>query len=990
MNKRLLRILGLLLIGFVPISSFGQNANLSGKILDKNNEGLVGATVMLQGTTKGTVTDPVGNYSIPDIAPGTYQVVFSFIGYKTVAESVTLTAGQNLALDKKLDADILFLDEAVVVGYGTISSGDLTGSTRVIKDEDFTKGNVTTPEQLITGKVSGVQITSNNGAPGSGSRIRIRGGTSINASNDPLIVIDGVPVDNEGISGAADPLSLVNPNDVESFVVLKDASAAAIYGSRGANGVILITTKKGNGGNRLRLNLQQNLSLSTVAKQVPVLSADELRDAVNTYGTDAQKSVLGNANTNWQDEIYRNAFISETNIGLSGGLKNLPYRLTLNYKYEEGALHRHQLERTAVGLNLTPSFFNDNLKLEINTKFTLMDNFFADQGAIGAAIGFDPTQPVNSGADAFGGYFEWLNLNGTKPNNLAIKNPVGLLYQKEDVSNVLRFIGNAKMDYRFPFMPDLHAVVNVGTDYSSSNGSVTIPDMAASQFLQGGERSMYEQTKTNELLEAYFNYNKSLPGAKSEIDLTAGYSYQFWTRESPSFALLNYTNDTVRAAGIPFYTENALISYYGRMNYTYNKKYVLTTTMRRDGSSRFAPENRWGMFPSAAFAWKISDEDFLDGNLIVSHLKLRAGYGITGQQDIGNDYPYQANYQNSTTTAQYQFGNQFYNLLRPDGFDYNIKWEETASSNIGLDYGFMNDRIYGSLDFYQKNTTDLLAIVDVPAGANFKNEILTNVGSMVNRGVEFEFNWVAISDGKRELIFGANATANRNEITKLTRVPDENSVGILTGGIEGGIGNNVQIHAVGHPANSFYVYEQLYGDDGKPLAGEFADRNGDGIINEDDRYIAQNPNPDFMLGFFSNYETGDWTFAFNMRAEIGRYVYNNVNSTRGHYQAIPAQNWMINLNPSFLESGLMTATTEQFLSDHWIEKANFFRMDYFRVGYDLGEAFKGKANVQVGATVNNVFVWSPYSGIDPENTNGIDLNLYPRPRIFALNLNITF
>jgi iron complex outermembrane receptor protein len=973
-----------------PIALFAQNATLSGKILDENNEGLVGATVMIQGTTKGTVADPMGNYTISDIAPGTYQVVFSFIGYKTVAESVTLTDGQNLTLDKKLDADILFLDEAVVVGYGTISSGDLTGSTRVIKDEDFTKGNVTTPEQLITGKVSGVQITSNNGAPGSGSRIRIRGGTSINASNDPLIVIDGVPVDNEGIDGAADPLSLVNPNDIESFVVLKDASAAAIYGSRGANGVILITTKKGKGGNRLRLNLQQNLSVSTVAKQVPVLSADELRDVVNTYGTDAQKSVLGDANTNWQDEIYRNAFISETNIGLSGGLKNLPYRLTLNYKYEEGALQRHQLERTAVGLNLTPSFFNDNLKLEINTKFTLMDNFFADQGAIGAAISFDPTQPVNSGADAFGGYFEWLNPDGTKPNNLAIKNPVGLLYQKEDVSNVLRFIGNAKMDYRFPFMPDLHAVVNVGTDYSSSNGSVTIPDMAASQFLQGGERSMYEQTKTNELLEAYFNYKKSLPGAKSEIDLTAGYSYQFWTRESPSFALLDFANDTVRAAGIPFYTENALISYYGRMNYTYNKKYVLTATLRRDGSSRFAPENRWGMFPSAAFAWKISDEDFLAGNLIVSHLKLRAGYGITGQQDIGNDYPYQANYQNSTTTAQYQFGNQFYNLLRPDGFDYNIKWEETASSNIGLDYGFMNDRIYGSLDFYQKNTTDLLAIVDVPAGANFKNEILTNVGSMVNRGVEFELNWVAISDGKRELIFGANATANRNEITNLTRVPDENSVGILTGGIEGGIGNNVQIHAVGHPANSFYVYEQLYGEDGKPLAGEFADRNGDGIVNGDDRYIAQNPNPDLMLGFFSSYQTGDWTFAFNMRAELGRYVYNNVNSTRGHYQAIPAQNWMINLNPSFLESELMTATTEQYLSDHWIEKANFLRMDYFRVGYDLGETFKGKANVQVGATVNNVFVWSPYSGIDPEITDGIDLNLYPRPRIFALNLNVTF
>ncbi|MFY0673766.1 MAG: SusC/RagA family TonB-linked outer membrane protein [Bacteroidia bacterium] len=976
------------------MSLFGQNAILSGKILDENDEGLIGATVMLQGTTKGTVADPMGNYTISDIAPGTYQVVYSFIGYKTVAESVTLSAGQSLSLNKKLEADILFLDEAVVVGYGTISSGDLTGSTRVIKDEDFTKGNVTTPEQLITGKVSGVQITSNNGAPGSGSRIRIRGGTSINASNDPLIVIDGVPVDNEAINGSPDPLSLINPNDIESFVVLKDASAAAIYGSRGANGVILITTKKGKGSSRLRLNLQQNLSLSTVAKQVPVLSADELKDVVNTYGTDAQKSVLGDANTNWQDEIYRNALISETNIGMSGGVKNLPYRLTLNYKYEEGALHRHQLERTSVGLNLTPSFFNDNLKLEINTKFTMMDNFFADQGAIGAAISFDPTQPVNSGADAFGGYFEWLNPAGTKPNNLAIKNPVGLLNQKDDVSNVLRFIGNAKMDYRFPFLPDLHAVVNVGTDYTNSNGSVTISDAAASQFLQGGERSQYEQTKTNELLEAYFNYKKALPGAKSEIDLTAGYSYQFWTRDEPAFALLSYNYDTVRAANIPFYTENALISYYGRMNYTYNKKYVLTATLRRDGSSRFAPENRWGMFPSAAFAWKISDEDFLDGNLVVSHLKLRAGYGITGQQDIGNDYPYQANYQTSTTTAQYQFGNQFFNLLRPDGFDYNIKWEETASSNIGLDFGFLNDRIYGSLDFYVKNTSDLLAIVDVPAGANFKNEILTNVGSMTNSGIEFEFNWVAISDGKRELIFGANATANRNEITKLTRIPDESSVGILTGGIEGGIGNNVQIHAVGHPANSFYVYEQLYGDDGKPLEGEFADRNGDGLVNEDDRYIAQNPNPDMMLGFFGNYQTGDWTFAFNMRAEFGRYVYNNVNSTRGFYQAIPAENWMINLNPSFFDSEIIAASTEQYLSDYWIEKANFLRMDYFRVGYDLGETFKGKANVQVGATVNNVFVWSPYSGIDPEAINdgnlGIDLNLYPRPRIFALNLNVTF
>lgn len=990
MRNLLFQAFRIVLLGLMPMAALAQNATLTGKVLDEEKEGLIGATIMLEGTTKGTVTDFEGNYTISGIAPGTYKVSYSFVGYKTTTASVTFTDGQNVTKNMELTGDVLFLDEAVVVGYGTISSGDLTGSTRVIKDEDFTKGNVTTPEQLITGKVSGVQITSNNGAPGSGSRIRIRGGTSINASNSPLIVIDGVPVDNEGIDGAADPLSLINPNDIESFVVLKDASAAAIYGSRGANGVILITTKKGVGSNRLKVNLQQNTSLSTVANTVDVFTADELRKVVEENGTDAQKAVLGDANTNWQNEIYRNALISETNIGLSGGIKKLPYRLTLNYKHEEGALLRHQMNRTAVGLNLNPTLFNDNLKVEVNTKLSMIDNVFANQDAIGAAISFDPTQPIYQDGSDFGGYFEWLNNAGTKPNNLAIKNPVGLLDQKQDLSNVMRFIGNAKLDYRFPFAPDLHAVVNVGGDISNSSGNVTIPETAATKFLQGGERTQYEQNKTNRLLEAYFNYKKELPGIKSEFDITGGYSYQRWMRESPRFPTLNIANDTVVPAGIDFHTENALISYYGRLNYSLNKKYLITATLRRDGSSRFSPENRWGMFPSAAFAWKISDENFLKNNLVLTHLKLRAGYGITGQQDINNDYAYQANYQTSTTTAQYQFGNQYYSLLRPDGFDYNIKWEETASSNIGIDYGLLNDRIYGSLDFYVKNTKDLLAIVDVPAGANFKNEILTNVGSMTNSGVEFELNWVAISDGKRELILGANATANRNEITKLTRIPDEASVGILTGGIDGGIGNNAQIHAVGNPANSFYVYEQLYNEAGKPLEGEFADRNEDGVVNEQDRYIAQNPNPDMFLGFFGSYTAGKWSAAFAMRAELGRWVYNNVNSTRGFYGAIPAENWMINLNPSFYESGLMNSTTEQYLSDYWIEKANFLRMDYIRVGYDLGKALKGKAMVNLGVTVNNVFVISPYSGIDPEITDGIDLNLYPRPRIFALNVNVNF
>ncbi|MBI1184717.1 SusC/RagA family TonB-linked outer membrane protein, partial [bacterium] len=665
------------------------------------------------------------------------------------------------------------------------------------------------------------------------------------------------------------------------------------------------------------------------------------------------------------------------------------------YKHEEGALLNNYMNRATVGLNLNPTFFKENLKVEVNTKYTINNNSFSDQGAIGAAISFDPTQPAYSGNEAYGGYFEWLDQNG-KPNTLAMKNPLGLVNQKQDLSDVHRFIGNAKLDYRLPFLPALHAVVNVGGDFTHSAGTVVIPATAASQFLQGGQKTQYEQTKGNRLLETYLNYDKRFEKIKSELDFTGGYSYQNWSRQSPSFPVLKENGDTITRPGIDFYTENTLISYYGRLNFTVNKKYVLTATLRRDGSSRFSPDTRWGMFPSAAFAWKISDENFMKNNRKFTYLKLRAGYGVTGQQDIGNDYPYQPNYQKSTSTAQYQFGYDmngnpmFYGLLRPDGYDYNIKWEQTASSNIGFDYGFFNDRIYGSIDFYLKQTKDLLAVVNVPAGANFKNQILTNVGSMTNRGVEFELNVVAISKKETELIIGANATSNYNEITKLTQNPNANSKGILTGGIDGGIGNNIQIQSVGHAANSFYVYEQKYDDQGKPIAGEFVDRNNDGVINTDDRYIYKKPTPAAYIGIYLNLTHKKWTFATNVRSELGRYVYNNVNSTRGYYGAIPAQNYIVNLNPSFLESGLMKSTTNQFLSDYWIEKANFIRMDYFRVGYDMSDVFKDKIHLQVGVTVNNVFVISPYSGIDPEIANGIDLNLYPRPRIFALNLNFNF
>lgn len=983
----------LLLTAFVANA---QNATLTGKLTDENSEGLIGATVLVMGTSKGTVTDFEGNFTVADIPPGTYAVKFSYIGYKPLVDTLTFTAGGSVEANKSLFADVMMLNEAVVVGYGAISSGDLTGSTKVVKDEDFAQGNISTPEQLISGKVSGVQITSYGGAPGAGSQIRIRGGTSLSASNAPLIVIDGIPVDNEGISGASNPLTLINPNDIESMVVLKDASAAAIYGSRGANGVIIITTKIGADGGALKVTAQQATSLSTVAGLVNVLDADQLRAAVEENGTPGQLDLLGDANTNWQEEIYNNALISETNVSLTGGVKGLPYRLSLGYKHENGLLLRNHMNRSSVGLNLNPKFLNDKLQVSVNTKLTMTANSFSDQGAIVNAILFDPTQSVYSGEEEYNGYFEWLRANGN-PNTLSQRNPVGLVNQRDDISNVSRLLGNVKLDYELPFFPGFHAVVNMGGDFAQGAGTVTIDQDAASTYRNGkagGSFSQYEQSKTNRLLETYFNYGKDIPGLLSRIDLTGGYSYQRWKRESPSFATVSNDDrfdaqDTLDPAGIPFFTENALISFFGRFNYSVNDKYLITATLRRDGSSRFSPESRWGTFPSAAVAWKISEERFLKNSHTLNYLKLRAGYGITGQQDIGQDYAYQANYQSSTTTAQYQFGNTFYNLLRPDGFDYNIKWEETASTNVGLDYGMFNDRIFGALDFYVKNTTDLLAVIDVPAGANFKNEILTNVGSLTNRGVEFELNVVAMTTRKTELIIGANATMNRNEITRLTKVPDPSQVGILTGGVFGGIGNNIQIHSVGHSVSSFYVYEQVYDDNGKPVEGEFVDRNGDGVVNENDRYISEKPIPDLYAALFANLEHGNWTFAFSMRGEFGKYIYNNVNSALGYYNAIPAENSIMNLSPAFLENGLIESPVEQILSDHWIEKANFIRMDYFTVGYEFDKVFHDKSKLLVGLTVNNAFIISPYSGIDPEIASGIDLNIYPRPRIFSLNLTLT-
>lgn len=991
--------------------SFGQGSTLKGIVKDTDGNPLFNAKVVLEGLNKGALTDEEGKYEIINIpnSDSAVKVSYRFVGLMTITQTIVFKNNQTIIKDIVLLKDILMLEEAVIIGYGTTRTKDLTGAATIINEKNFSQGSVSSPEQLIMGKVAGVKINTNDGAPGSGSTIRLRGGTSINASNDPLIVVDGVPLDNGGISGATNPLSLINPNDIASFVILKDASATAIYGSRGANGVILITTKKGDAGgaNKLKVVYDIKNSIATVAKYAAVLTGDEYRELVNANGTAAQKALLGTSSTNWQKEIFRPAHILDNNISVTGGVKKLPYRLSIGNRNENGLLIRDKFNRTALSLNITPSFLNKHLDLEINQKIVQTNSFFANRGALGAAY-FDPTQSVNSGNEAFGGYFEWIQANG-KPNTLAPKNPVGLIMQREDNARVNRYIGNAKLSYKLKFFPLVRAVVNVGTDQSEGTGTNSTTATSASGYYSQGSSGKFRSTKGNKLIEAYANYNNSSKAKKHLLDFTMGYSYQDWYTASPNLPTYNYDGDSIisPAAANPYYTKNALLSYYARGIYTFNEKFVVNGTLRRDGSSRFSPDTRWGLFPSVSAAYILSEEKFLKKVESISFLKVRAGFGVTGQQDGIGDYSYIPNYQQSSVTAQYAFGGVFYTGLRPDGYDANLKWEETKSYNLGLDYGFLKDRISGSIDVYRKETSDLLATVPAVAGTNFTNYILTNVGSMLNQGVEFSTNVGVIAKKKTRLDVMFNATFNKNEVTKLSQVDDPDSPGILVGGISGGIGNTVQVHQIGLPTFTYFVYEQKYDANGRPIEvgaldangvayndeDAFVDRNGDNIINIEDRYYAKQVAPKYFLGLSLNFTHNKWYAGMSMRSELGGTIYNNIHSNNGTYQGVNgAQGFLNNISSLYYEEEFQKTTETQLLSDHYLEKANFFRMDYINVGYNFGKLKFVKEKIGLNATfvVSNVFVLTKYSGLDPEVNGGIDNNIYPRPRTFSLNLSFDF
>jgi TonB-linked SusC/RagA family outer membrane protein len=1020
MRSYSLKYLVTVLFSSLFLVAFSQSATLRGIVKDSEGNPIFNATVTLEGKSFGAKTSESGSYEIGNIPPGSYVLVCKYFGLETFNESIALAANQvlekNISLSKSKE-----LEEVVVIGYGTTRTKDLTGSAVVINEKNFTQGSMSTPEQLIMGKVSGLKINTNDGAPGSGSTLRLRGGTSINASNDPLIVVDGVPLDNGGIAGAANPLSLINPNDIASFVILKDASATAIYGSRAANGVIIITTKRGSSGNTpLKVVFDTKHSLSTVAKYADVLSGDSLRNLINRIGNPTQKALIGNANTDWQREVFRPAYVVDNNVSLTGGIKNLPYRLSFGNRVENGVLKRDQFMRNSVTLNLTPSFFDNKLQLEVNNKLVNTQSFFANRGALGAAY-FDPTQSVYSENSSYGGFYEWLGING-KPNTLAAKNPLGLIMQREDQSDVWRLIGNAKVTYKIPFVNGLKVVLNGGLDQSEGAGYGITPAASASGIFTEGSYNEYRSNKGNKLLESYFNYNNS-NGSNTQfavVDFTAGYSYQDWYSSSPNWPTFNEAKDSIigPAAEFPFYTKNSLLSFYSRGILTIKDRYVLNASLRYDGSSRFSPETRWGLFPALSAAWIISDEAFFKNNIKhVNMLKVRAGYGVTGQQDGIGDYAYISNYFVGSQTAQYIFDSDTLLVFRPSGFDANLRWEQTQSYNIGIDFGILKDRFSGSIDIYQKITSDLLAVVPVAAGTNFTNEILTNVGSLSNTGVEFSFNAGIFARKNSRLDIMGNASRNINRVIKLSQIEDENAVGVQVGGISGGIGNTIQVHRIGFPTFSFLVYEQLYDEKGAPIqVGQqatidinndgqittadkwkdihaYADRNADGKINIEDRYINNQAVADWFFGLSLNYQYKNWSFGMSMRSEIGGYIYNNIHSNSGTFQAVNGtQGFINNISSLYYEDQIQKNATNQLLSDHYLERADFLRMDYLNVGYNFGKlkAFNNKIGLNATLVVNNVFVLTNYSGLDPEIGGGIDNNIYPRPRMYSLNLTFDF
>ena len=980
-----IRLLVLLLLCVVCQQTFAQQRTISGLVISaEDHEPLIGATISVQGNeAHGVVTDIDGNFSIK-LPAGAATLEFSYIGYRK--QSLTVTGN---TMNVQMTPDTQVMDEVVVIGYGTQKKDDLTGSITAVGEKDFNEGLISSPEQLINGKVAGVQIVSAGGSPTAGSTIRIRGGASLNASNDPLIVLDGVPMEIGGsVSGSGNFLSLINPNDIESMTILKDASSTAIYGSRASNGVIIITTKKG-GGDKIKVSLQTTHSFQTKTKTADMLTRDEFIDVVNTYGTAAQKSLLGTANTDWNDEIFKTAYGTDNNLSVSGRLaRNFPFRVSFGYTNQDGVLRTDNSTRYTGNINLSPSFFDDYLKFNLSVKGTWNNNRFAPTGTIWNASAMNPTIPVYSTDDMFGGYNEAHPAGTESVVTGAMANPVGEINQRDDKSKVYRFIGNLDIDYKMHFLPELRAHVSLGYDYSHGEGDVYVPANAYSYFTSGGRDYHYgPQENFNKLLTAYLNYNKEFDAINSTLDVTAGYDYQQWEYKNAAMEELN-VNGVAQSTSAAADEIHGLISFYGRVNYSYASRYLLTATMRYDGSSRFSEDNRWGAFPSVALAWRISNEEFFKPiNHVMNDLKLRFSYGITGQQDGIANYSYMPVYTISQNGAQANFGGVPLYTYRPEAYNPNLKWETTKAFNVGVDFGFLNNRITGSVDYYNRKTSDLLATVSIPAGINFAREMLSNVGNVKSSGVEIAVNATPIETKDWTWSISANATWLTNEITNLSTNAGSSDKTYTNAGTAFD-SYYVQTLTEGAAPYAFYVYKQIYDEEtGRPIEGLYADLNGDGTVNADDRYLYHSPAPDWMLGLSTSLRWKKWTLSTSLRASIGNYVYNGNAMSTGALNTMSYNSYQLNnLSSSFLDTRF---TTRQYQSDYYVENASFLKMDNIQLGYNFGQVCKW-FSLNVSAMVQNVFTVTKYSGVDPEVQSGIDNSVYPRPRIYSLTVGIDF
>lgn len=976
----------LFLLLMLPFSVLAQST-VDGVVVDsKTKQPLPGVNVIVQGTQAGTSTDFDGKFKLAKIKKGD-KLVFSFIGYKN--ETITYENQKSLTVSLTEEANLL--QEVVVqVGYGSVKKKDATGAVEVLTTKEMNKGYISNVEGLLNGRAAGVVVTQ-GGSPGAGAAIRIRGESSLYAKNDPLVVVDGVPTEN-GINS-------INPNDIETISVLKDASSTAIYGNRASAGVILITTKKGAKG-ELKVTASTTFTVNTLAKKLNTTSADDFRAFMTNPANIAQYNIdpariarMGTASTDWQKEIFSNSVTVDNFVSMRGSLfGKLPSSFSYGHSYIPGILETSKYDRTTTALRLNPSFLEDHLKFAINANFTVTKNRYADEGAIKDAVTFDPTQPVRNGNPLNGGYFEWYDtLN--QPIFLATDNPVAKLQQTNNIDKSYRYLASIQGDYKFHFLPDLKLTAIASIDRTTGDKSYSLSNQSISGYFNGttnlGNSSNGWWTGTQKLLDIYFNYTKKF--GKFNTDITAGHTYQETRRDSYNSGNINNPNNVINSLNYYLDPVIKLESYFGRANFGYDSKYLLTLNARRDTSNRFDPSNNTENFYGAALAWVVSNEDFLKDSKSLTSLKLRAGWGQTGQQDLGYNYfPYLPTYLTSTTGSSYSFGNTAYNTVSPLFYTSLLKWETVTSTNFGADFELFK-KVKGSVDFYQKETKDLLAKdVPYPDGANLSNSGPRNFGSLRIRGVELNLNSDVVKTSNFNWNLNFNTNYQKREITA-TAVDGTDSPGIAWGGIAGGVGNNIQMQTTGFAPSSFYVYEQVYGTDGKPLEGVFVDRNGDGIINSKDMYHYKKPYADFTFGLMSNMTYKKWDFSMAWRASLGNYNYNNTDSSLGYLQKSTNQITPLNnINPSFFQTGFVNEGNNRYFSDYYIQNASFVKLDNVSVGYNFSEPFGKSTSAKLSIGVQNALTITKYKGIDPEIFGGIDNTIYPRARMYVLGCNVNF